>query len=159
LIAQAAFDVSSNVLRVFGHGIVASTDRLRIVDNDIAYGKDDNAAPPDATIAHGIYITAPHSGVVRDGQILDNRIGGFPGGGIFVQSALQDAMIKQNQIERVRVGIALECQLCEAAIENNQISLVTEMALQARLGTGALIISANMWTSDAPGALAACEMH
>ncbi len=126
-------EVQANVFSVLGHGIVASLSGLRVLDNDILQAKE---APPKQQ--RGI-VLAPGptaSNAISGCQILGNRIQGFGHAGIFVTAPLHTAMIKQNQIAQVKVGLMLESGgvLDHLSIENNQFNDITGSAILAKGG-------------------------
>jgi hypothetical protein len=128
-------EIASNVLSVLGHGIVASMSGLSVLDNDILQTND-----ADPKQQRGIFL-APGptaSNLIADCQILENRIAGFNGAGIFVIVPLRSAMIKQNQIAHVGAGLVLESPgvLDQLSIENNQFDDVSGPVLLAK-GEGA----------------------
>lgn len=124
-------EVQANVLSVMGHGIFASLSGLRVLDNDILQAKE--ATPKQQ---RGIFL-APGptaSNLITDCQIVGNRIQGFDRAGIFVIAPLRTAMIKQNQIAQVQVGLVLESGgvLDQLSIENNQFNDITGSAILAK---------------------------
>jgi hypothetical protein len=122
-------EVQANVFSVLGHGIVASLSGLRVLDNDILQAKE--AAPK----RDGISLT-PGPTRITDCQILGNRIQGFDHAGIAVSAPLRTALIKQNQIAKVKVGLVLEFRgpLDQLSIENNQFNDITGPAILAKEG-------------------------
>lgn len=124
-------EVQANVFSVLGHGILASLNGLRVLDNDILQPK--GATPKQQG---GIFLTPGPTAdnPITDCQIIGNRIQGFDRAGIVVTAPLLTAMIKQNQIAQVKVGLLLESGgvIDQLSIENNQFSDITGSAILAK---------------------------
>ncbi len=126
-------EVRANVFSVLGHGVFASLSGLRVLNNDFLQTRE---APPKQQC--GIILTPAASNLITDCQIVGNRIKGFNGAGISVQAPLRTAMIKQNQIAQVNIGLELVSggELVHLSIENNQFNDITGFAILAK-GEGA----------------------
>jgi hypothetical protein len=124
-------EVRANVFSVLGDGIVASLSGLRVLDNDVLQARE----APLKQQCGIILAPAARNLTTTDCQIIGNRIQGFNGAGILVKAPLRTAMIKQNQIAQVNVGLALVSggELVQLSIENNQFNDITDSAI---LGTG-----------------------
>jgi len=142
-------EVANNAFSVLGHGIVASMNGLSIIDNDIL---QDDSADPKQQRGIALIPGAAASNLQTDCQILGNRIAGFHGVGIFVGSALQAAMIKQNQIEHVGNGLIFgeSSLLDQVSIENNQFDDVTGFAMRAEGQLQQLAVTGNQMHTRAP---------
>lgn len=124
-------DILSNQLNVVGHGVVVSSDRTRVVDNDIA-------GLISARHSAGVVVTGGLlRGMLQDCQILDNRIRGVGGDGIALGRNQLDpqsterlliaraVIIKNNQIEGVGGnGIAMDssARATGLSVHNNQLT-------------------------------------
>lgn len=115
----ATVTVEGNVMHVRGAGVRAATDRLRIVDNEMASAPA--RVPADAiAIEEGLDL-----GTIGRMTLAGNRIIGFGGNGIAIRHPLGQAMIKSNVIENVGGAAIMMVDNATAAylsIENNQFS-------------------------------------
>jgi len=152
-------EVQANVFSVLGDGIVASLSGLRVLDNDILQPKGTPLKQQ-----RGIFL-APGptaSNLITDCQIVGNRIQGFDRAGIVVTAPLRMAMIKQNQIAQVKVGLELvsEGELDQLSIKNNQINNITGSAMLAKGAAARYAATGNQirtTRSEAPSVLLAFE--
>lgn len=122
--SDAGLEIAGNRLEVNGSGMALALPGVRVVDNDVVRKGD---APSRDTV--GIALL-PHRGKDKEPQpgnahVLGNRVSGFSGAGIFVQTELNLLQVKQNQVERCGAGIDVagggRAEL-QASIENNQLA-------------------------------------
>ena len=124
-------EVQANVFSVLGDGIVARLNGLRVLDNDLLQPKEAVSKQQCGVLL----LPAPTDNTpITDCQILGNRIQGFNRAGIRINAPLHTAMIKQNQIFRVGIGLMLESGqvIDQVSIENNQFNDIDGLAIMGK---------------------------
>lgn len=115
---EASIAIAGNLMYITGAGVVAGTDGLRIVDNEIVGSGE---AEVD-----GIALEPGLDKVSIDRVMIhDNRIRGLRGNGLAIRQTLGRAMIKSNVIEDTGLGALVMERKGGAAylcLENNQFS-------------------------------------
>jgi hypothetical protein len=124
-------EVQANVFSVLGHGILASLNGLRVLDNDLLQPK---GTPPKDQCGVLLIPERTDNSSISDCQILGNRIQGFVRAGIFIDAPLSTAMIKQNQIYSVGIGLLLVSDqvMDQVSIENNQFNVIDGPAIMGK---------------------------
>ena len=118
----ASMRIASNQLNINGPGMSAAVDGLWIERNTL-----DAVIRGDAARAVNIGIQL-RTGLDPNGsdqcQVLSNRISGFTGAAISIESPVRDLIVKMNQIERCGNGIVLEgaSNSASVSIDNNHLS-------------------------------------
>ncbi len=161
--AMSRVDVVSNLLEVFGFGIVFGTDDTRVADNDvlglIARGRNVIAAPAAgagglasvgmaATAigflrADGIVLSPSirPSGIDR-AQVKGNRVARVLGNAISIRTEIRSGQISHNTIEGIGGdGITMQdgSSAIALTVEGNQIIGVCLLAQQADAANGILL--------------------
>ena len=124
-LGDAGLEIAGNRLEVSATGIGCGVPGSRIENNDVVHVTPAGGANPSNTDVGIVSLTLPGmAAATSEAQFIGNRVTGFGGGGIVIQTGLVKLQVKQNQIDHCGNGIDVSDELGALAvsIENNQIS-------------------------------------
>ena len=149
-VPASSVKIEANSIATLGDGILAGAMGVRVLDNDVGFFGPLPVAQ-DGIVLWSLYTTGP---LLADCEIVGNRVAGFPAAGIAIRSPVNRAMIKQNQINTVGAGIALQdtattvtTPTAAISIENNQITDVGFAAATTAAAQAAVV--AGIWVNQA----------
>jgi hypothetical protein len=124
-LTDAGLEIAGNRLGVSGTGIACGVPGSRIERNDVIQAGTASGSST-SKLGFGIVVMAQHGDVKTPGEahVIGNRVAGFSGAGIAVETGLGKLQIKQNQIDHCGNGIDVNdgTGALLLSIENNQIS-------------------------------------
>jgi hypothetical protein len=99
-VTQGFIDVRDGRLGVIGRGIQLSTDLTTVADTTMSAWRD-------AELQFGVSVVRGDRDIVRDVRIVGNRIDHFRGGGVEIDTSVDNLAVEDNTVRRCGNGIVM----------------------------------------------------